>query len=257
MAGEDDTDGFSQEELDALDQEDAGEEVDDPEGDEADEDAAGLDAGDEESEEGGQDQARQAQGQDGPVKGRASGRIARLSKELKESRAEAAQIRRDYEARLAALEGGSRQQQQLDPRLEADRLAAMTPEERVEERLQRTEERHQQELMRMQFQQADRDDKAEYKRRATTDKRAARYEQDVETLLGQLRQTGMNPKRETIYFYLLGQKVANAKPAKRAQQAAGEERLRRQQTRPANAGSDTTGKRGGKTLAQRLEGVPL
>ena len=253
MAGEDD-DALTQEEIDALDggEDDETEgEGEGEEGDGEDEDASRLDADGEEGEEGKGDRSKGGKGE--KVLGRGAKRFQTLRNELKDARAEAKRDREEFERRLAGIQGGG-QQQQVDPRLEAERLAAMTPEERMQHQLQQSTQTHQMEMMRMRYEMADREDRNEFRQRFLTDPRAKKYADDVERALGQARQAGMNPKREMLYYYLLGQKVANAKGVKGRQQSEGAGRLRRATTRPSSSGSDTPARRGGKTLEQRLEG---
>lgn len=248
MAGEDD-DAFTQEEIDALDET--------PEGAEIDEDATGLDDEEGEGEEGDEDRPRQRE-TSGQVSGqptRAKGRIGRLKAALDEVNAQRAKDREDFQRQIAELRQ-AQGQPRVDPELEAARIAAMSPEERIEYRAAQSEQRHAQEMQLLKFQMADNADAQAFRTRCATDARAAKYAADVDKMLGAARQAGMNPTREIIYYVLLGQKVANAKTAPKQRQQ-GEERLRRQTTRTTRSGSDTSGTRGGRSLEQRLDGVQI
>ncbi len=107
-------------------------------------------------------------------------------------------------------------------------------------------------MQRLRFEQADRDDRSEFRSRAATDPRSKKYEADVEKLLQEVRtRNGWNPKREVLYYYLLGQKVANAKGKVGAQRQQGQQNLRRERTVPARGGSDVPARaRGGKSFEE-------
>ena len=250
-----DEETLSQEEINAIEGQDASEEVDDEERDGGAEDSAEHP---DDEEEGGEVAADPGEAAAGRVLSRGERRFQRIRNELKEARAEAQRTRAELEGRITQLQQGFQQPQpQMDPRWEAERLASLSPEERMQEQLTRATEQHKYELARMRYEQADLNDQTEFKQRGTSDKRVSRYAQEVEQTLAGLRQQGMNPKRETIYFYLLGRKIAQAQGQPARQQKEGQERLRRATTRPTNAGGDVPARRGGKTLEQRLDGVLL
>lgn len=257
MADEED---FSQEELDALEGEDGteGEGQDDqlgPEGDEGSEQHS--DEGEGESQ-GEVTRQTQTEGRDGGGREtRGNARLRRLKERTEKAEREAAETRRQ----LDAITAQQRQQQyQEDPRLEAERLSAMSETEQLRYHLDKSNRLNEQRLNAMALHTADQNDRNAFRMRAQTDKRAAKYEPEVEQNLALARQNGMNPSRETIYFYLLGRKVADARAklgggAPRKEAAA---RVQRQATRPGNSSGDAGGRpRTGKTLEDRLDGQPI
>jgi hypothetical protein len=181
-------------------------------------------------------------------------RFQRLANEAREAREEAARTRRDFDELSRRV--SQQPQQQYDPRQEQEYLASLSTDQRVDYMLQRANQTHQQQLAQMQIAMADTNDKNEYTARCSTDKRAARYKDEVERTLQQLRQQGMNPRRETIFYYLVGQKVANGKPSA-AQAQGATERRRRQETQGGSPRSDAgqPRSRAGRTLEERLDGV--
>ena len=246
MPGEDEDLDFEEEDLGENQSEEAGTDSAEKPGVERDgkpQDAAGYDAD------------AQADGEASAASqevSRGERRFQRLANEARQAREEAARTR----AELDRLNQRFSQPQQPDPRAEQEYLSTLTTDERVNYLLHKSSQTHQSQMVQMQIAMADQNDRSEYATRCTTDKRAERYKDDVERTLGQLRSQGMNPKRETIYFYLLGQKVANGKPsAKQAEQL--DVRRRRQTTQPGRAGSDAGAPRGrrGSTLEDRLADV--
>lgn len=246
MAGEDDFEDIEENENEGS-QED--------EGHEGDEDAAGQDAGEgegtrrpgEEDADGSQQEVR---------RNRASDSVREAKRAAKEAREQLATKERELSDLRAAQ---VRTQHSPDPAVEAARLELMTPEERIEYRLQQSEARHAQELRALRWETAEREDKARFERFQQDNPRAKRYVEDVEKLLDQARRGGTNLPRETVFYYLLGKKVAeNTKNKGATTRQAGRENVRREQTRPsAGRGDVGTGARKGKSLEERLANVEV
>ena len=147
--------------------------------------------------------------------------------------------------------------QQESPEQVAQRLALMTPEERLEYKLDQAERRNQQTMQSMQFQMQDSGDKSAFVALCASDPVAARYKDRVEAKLTELRSQGQNVNREALLTFLVGQDVrTRGGAAKNKQQKDGQRRTERQSVRPGNSRGDSQpNKRGEKTLEERLENV--
>lgn len=168
--------------------------------------------------------------------GRLSKRLARLRSEAQEAKEYAQRVGRELQELRDSRQA---QQNYIDPRIEAERRAAMTPEERSQEDLRISEQRHQADMERLRLQMIDTADRQKFETRAATDPRAKKYAADVEKLLGDVRrQLGWNPTRETLYAYMIGMKVLNMQPKKQRQQ--GQDNIRRQKTVVAKTKSDVS-----------------
>ena len=181
-------------------------------------------------------------------------RFQRLANESKEAKAEAAELRRE----LQEFKAQQRQTaQQESPEQVAQRLALMTPEERLEYKLDQAERRNQQTMQSMQFQMQDSGDKSAFVALCASDPVAARYKDRVEAKLTELRSQGQNVNREALLTFLVGQDVrTRGGAAKNKQQKDGQRRTERQSVRPGNSRGDSQpNKRGEKTLEERLENV--
>lgn len=166
---------------------------------------------------------------------------------------------------LARLRGGQQQpaqqpRQQEDPRAEAERLSRMTPEQRIQHFAAVAEERITRATAIGEFQAADNQDRATFAARVVSDPRAAKYANEVEARLLQLRKQGANASREDVLKYIIGERVMANAPKVRQQQKAAAETVRRQTTTPERPKGDTGGKprQGEKAArAKRLEGMRI
>ena len=220
-------------------------------GDEQEQDEAGDDG--EDAPEGDGSEEEIAAAEEKPRRGET--RFQKLANETKEARREAAELRQrlqDFEARQrpAAPQGES-------PEQEAQRLALMTSEERMEYRFQKAERTNQQTMAAMAFNLQDTGDKSTFNALCASDPVAAKYKDRVESELTRIRGLGQNVNREALLDYLIGKDVRSKRaPAAEKQRKAGERNIQRQQARPANARGDSApAKRGEKSLEERLEGV--
>ena len=185
---------------------------------------------------------------------RGESRFQRLANTAKEAREEAATARRE----LQEFKASQRQAvQQETPEQEAQRLALMTPEERLEFKLDKSERRNQQNMQAMAFQMQDGTDKSAFTALCTSDQTAARYRDRVEAKLAEIRSQGQNVNREALLDFLVGQDVRKKGGAARDRQAKdGERRIQRQKVAPGNnRGDSAPAKRGEKTLEERLSDV--
>lgn len=152
------------------------------------------------------------------------------------------------------------QQVQEDPQAEARRLAAMTPEQRVDYKLARAEEQAARNSAVMQFQMQDQADRVAYQAKASVNPRYAKYADEVERTLDQLRRVNhQNATREQVLTFLLGQRVlANAgKPAAKQRKEA-EAGVKRQTTTPSRGKGDVSGGQrasNGSALKKRLANI--
>lgn len=183
-------------------------------------------------------------------------RFQRLANEAKAAREEAAATRRELDEFRRSQQNG-RQQQETEEQ-EQRRLALMTPEERIEYRLEKAERRHQSQVQMLSFQNDDRADKMEFAAQAAANPVYARHKDEVERRLGELRAKGQNVSREALLKYIVGEKaLAGAGNKKPAQQAA--KRVAAERVAPGSSKGDTASSRGRgePSLAKRLENVPI
>lgn len=171
---------------------------------------------------------------------------ARLTRELDN-------FRRNPPAPLAPVE---------TPAQRAERLALLSPEERMEERVSEALRVHDQRSQQLTSQLMDQSDRASFDARTAANPLFKKIATDVERELAALRARGENLPRETIATYLIGQRVlaqqGKAKPG--AQQ-----RRRAQEARPVNGRGDVSGDRrerrsGGDSAAdieRRFGDVPI
>jgi len=241
---------------------------DDQEPEDLQDDALVKDEADEQSESDITDASAQQRGsrepdqQDQPLEqqarpSRGERRFQTLSNELQEQRRQNEALNRRIDALLAG--GGQRQSQGETPEARAQRLALLTPEERITIELNDAKQGFARDLQSLRMATLDGNDRAAYQAKATVDPLYKKWSDQVEAELGTLRQQGMNVERERLMYYLIGKAAVEGRQQRggRERQQA-EQRVRRQQTRPANSGSDVQAtRRRGDNLERRLEDVQL
>jgi len=204
-------------------------------------------------------QDRQEPGEQRQQPTRGEQRQQRLANELREARQREADLNRRLDLALAAR--SPQPQQGESPEARAQRLALLTPEERITAELQEARREFSGELQRMRFSNQDGTDRAAFQAKATVDPLYKKWEPKVEAELTQLRQQGMNVERERLMYYLIGKAAVEARGAsKGTQRAAGQQRVRQQTTRPGNSGSDVAAQRRpdrSNSLERRLENQSL
>lgn len=176
-----------------------------------------------------------------------SERAANLDKELAVERAR----REMLERQMAPKE---------DPREEEERMAMLTPEERMSYSLTKAEKKFEHQVMLMRFESADKQDLADYKMKAAQDPRYGKYADKVEQRLQELRKTGQNVSRELLLRFEIGEAVLNSKAKTAAQVTKAKENVDRQKAAPVAAKGDQ--KSGAKpsdrdALRKRLETVSI
>lgn len=187
-------------------------------------------------------------------------RIQAVRKEAREATAKTQRLEEEL-IRLRAER--QNQQPQLSPEDEAaqerERLAIMTPDERTEYRLAKSERNNARQIQQMRIEQQDALDQAQYQTRAASDPRFKRYEPEVNKRLRELRAQGQNVTREALLKFILGEKLLERDAAAGAKQkAAAGKRVQRQAAPRMNGRTDVATTRGrDSSLEKRLTGVQL
>lgn len=185
---------------------------------------------------------------------RAETRVAKLARET-------AALRRELEeARRTPAQPQERRasQAELDA-AERELLVGMTPEERLDYKIEKNARIGQQQLQAIAFQGADATDKMAFASKVAGNRLYARVADKVEAELQKMRDRGQNTDRETIARYLIGVAVtakAGATTPKAQRKAANNRQ--REAGRPGGNRSDHRGSGGRLTEAQarakRLDG---
>jgi hypothetical protein len=183
---------------------------------------------------------------------RGESRFQRLSNDLQEQRRRNDELNRRLDTVLA---GQPRQPQGESPEQRAQRMALLTPEERITETLRESEVRHAREMQGLQFAVLDGNDKAAFEAKATVDPLFAKWKPRVETELATLRQQGQNVDREKLMYFLIGKNAVEGRKEVGKQRQQAQSRVNGQRTRPSNSGSDTAPNRRDRntSLERRLE----
>jgi hypothetical protein len=200
-----------------------------------DDDAAG--GADENDDDGGEPEPEDASGSQEPTPprqpaSRAGRTVAALRADRRQQAEELAALRRE----MAELRQ-TRQQVQPpeDPRLEQERLSLMSPEERMEYRLDRSLKAHQQQTSAMVFNMQTQQDKAAWDARSSGDKLRSKLSADVEREYQACIARGQYLPRENIYIYLVGQRFLSNRGKGDGKAAR---RVERERVRPANGRGD-------------------
>ena len=222
--------------------------VDESETDDQDEDADVEASGEDDDEGGEQPPARQPRGD------RQMGALRAQNRQLAD---EQARLTRQ----LDELRRNPPQQQVVEtPQQRADRLALMSPEDRIQATVDEALQHHQQQTAQLQNQLMDQSDSAAFQSQTAINPLLKKLAPEVERRLADLRSRGQNLSRAVVATYLIGERVlaqqGKAKPA--AQQ-----RRRQQNARPVNAGGDVQGRRARQTgntaadIEARFGDVPI
>jgi hypothetical protein len=197
---------------------------------------------------------------------RAERRIQTLLKRDKEREGELKQLRDAVIARpqQPAPQVDPARQAQLD-REELERVAQMPYEEQARYWNNKTEQKLQQQMLRGNLETRDMLDRIQFQQTMREKRLPARYADEVESLLSQARQNGMNPSREWLLKAAIGNEILTKKDRETdRQRRSGQRRIASQTTRPG-AGTRSTaagagGRRGQGTAADDealLRGVTL
>lgn len=189
---------------------------------------------------------------------RAQRRIIRQQERIKELEAE----NRRYQDHVLQRQQQPPAQTQPDPgrqalldQQERERVALLPLEEQGQYWARKSEERTQQALLRQGLETRDMLDRIQFDNILRDRKLPARYREQVESLLGQARQNGMNPTREWLLNAVVGQEVLSRKDkdVTRQRQAA-QGRIANQTVRAGGASRSTaapaSNRRGGNQAAE-------
>lgn len=183
-------------------------------------------------------------------------RFAVLTEQVRQRDRELAELRGRMDAFLQQRD----QPRGETPEQRAQRLATLTPEERITETLNVAQYQFQQQLSALQLQTADQTDRASFEAKCAVDKVRAKYRDAVEDELAKARREGKTAPRDVVYYYLLGKAVDERRggPENRQQRRAAARRVERQEVRPRGTRSDTQAERRQSTsLERRLENQPI
>lgn len=170
-------------------------------------------------------------------------RLSQSTKEAGERAANAEKRAQELEARLARLERPAPPQER---ELSREELALMTPDELYDYKNGRAMKAIDQRIGAIQFQAAEAADRSEFQMIISGNPVAARFAQQVEAKLVEMRAQGVNAPRANVLKFLMGEAVfARASSAKPKAAAAGQKRIAQQTVRPGNGQrSDTASNRG-------------
>ena len=200
--------------------------------------------------------AQRSEQQQQPSRGES--RHQRLANELREARQREADLNRRLDTLIA---GQTRPPAGETPEAHANRLALMTPEERIHAELQDAKQGFAREMHQLRMVSEDGTDRAAFQAKATVDPLYKKWETRVEAERIRLaRENNQLVPRQHIFYWLLGKTMDEGRQAsKPGQRAEAQRRVQRQQTRPSNSGSDVAAQRRdrGNSLERRLENQSL
>jgi hypothetical protein len=184
-------------------------------------------------------------------------RFSALTEQIRQRDRELAELRGRMDAFLS-----ERQQQQTreSPEQRAQRLALLTPEDRIAETLREDRAAFQHQMGHMQLQMADQTDKASFEAKCAVDKVRAKYRDAVEEELTKARREGKSAPRDVVYYYLLGKAVDERRsgPESRQQRRAAARRVAREEVRPRGSRGDVPAeRRQTQNLERRLENMSI
>lgn len=233
-------------------------EIDESEEESSDEgDEEGHEEGREVGDEEGSETESVRQGQEGREdrvlsKGRGNAHFSKLRSENRALKESQESIRRELDAVRAEQQ---RRQQQPDPAQERMRYEAMSEVERLQYDFNRGrhEDRQQRHALEARLWAAS--DKTEFHTLCSTNEKAAKRADWVEKEFQDRFRTGKAVERQILLRWKIGDDVLKSRSlSKRA--ASGRKNIDRQRTKPMSGRGDTGGeRRGGKSAAERLEGV--
>lgn len=263
MAGERDPDEDENPELEGEDgQEGADEGTDLDEGEDPDE-LEGSGSGDGEGAEDGLDDSDgEGPEEPEPKPTRGQSRHQRLANELREERTR----REESDRRLAELEQRlntrqpSASEQAAEAAAERERIAAMTPEEIVDYKVNKALGGIEHRMRAQQFGMLDAQDKTRFDAKVASHPTYAKYAKRVEDKLVEARRhsPGVMLEREVILKMLIGDDALKARPkALQRQREKAQQTVRRETASvrrlPPGRGNAGGARQGGKSVVQRLE----
>lgn len=180
-----------------------------------------------------------------------SDRFAALEARL----AEAERVAQAAQERLAARENAAPAE---TPEQEAAKLALMTPEQIIDYKVDKALGRFAQNSQRSQLATANAVDKTSFDTMIMGNPTFRKLAPEVERRHAEMVRKGEYPTREAVLKFVLGERAMKMAQESGKQNNERTQRVERQTTRPASPGGDVrVERRGGKTLEQRLENIPL
>lgn len=238
--------------LDLGDLQDAGNEPE-PEGDEAKgPEPEGDQDGDDGADNDGADDGQQRQ------QSRGQRQYAALREERRRLAEENAALTRQI-SEIRRAPPVQQQQPTESAQQRADRLALMSPEDRMREEVNETLARHQQRTDQVAAHLLDQSDRNSYENLALQNPLARKLAADVERELAGIRARGQDLPRQVVFIHLLGQRafaqLQKAKPGR-------EQRREQQKAPPTNGRGDLPGRRERKettlqSMERRLDNVQI
>jgi hypothetical protein len=181
--------------------------------------------------------------------GRGEARFQKLANAAKEATERAAKVEREFQEFKAEQSRQRATVEKKEPT--ADEMALWSTEQVIDYKLQKATGVFTQNLQQLQWNTQEANDKAAFERLQLSDPRAKKYAGEVETRLAGIRKQGQNVDRESLFKFVLGEKVYNnGGKAAVKQKKEGAEQIRRQKTNPPGGGSDV---RGGRTQDSEAE----
>ena len=209
-------------------------------------DAAEQDEGQTDGEKAG-DEEVDAQPEGKPSRG--ASRFQKLANEAREAREHAARVERELQEFKAEQSRRAAVVEKKEPT--AEEMALWSTEQIIDYKLQKATGQYGQQLAQMQWNTQEANDKAAFERLQLSDPRAKKYAAEVEARLASIRKQNQNVDRESLFKFILGEKVyQNGSKAAAKQKKQGEAEIRRQKTNPPSGQSDV---RGGRTQDSEAE----
>ena len=197
--------------------------------DDSDVSAKRSDAGDDEGAPSSRDTAQPEAQQ------RTGNRYQRLANENREYRERLDRLERE---RQNEREQWQRQQQQLNEAQERDRLALMTPDEKIQYYIQQDRQQNNARFNQLQMQTAMQLDKSSYDAKAAVNPVYRRMADQVEAMFQEQLRKNQPTDRETILFHLIGKRAVNGAENSRPRQQA-RRRVENQRVAPTSGKGDT------------------
>lgn len=185
--------------------------------------------------------------------GRAQRRVETATRIAAEAKREADALRREM-AEIRAQTQGRQTAEQAE--LERQRVALMSPDEKLEHYRQQDRQELDRRFGQLQMQQQDAADRSSFEAKCARNPALQAVAEDVEAQLAEARRAGSNLPRETIATYLIGKRaLERANRAKPKQQRAGAERVARETVRAPSGGGNNVraGTARGSEAAQRAK----
>lgn len=193
---------------------------------------------------------------------RGQSRHQRLANETKAEREKAERAVAEKARLEAELEFMKRQQREIEiqnqRRVDQERLANMSPEDRMAYEAQMRDNYWQNEIQALKFQMQDNQDRSVFAAKATIDENYAKYQDQVEKLHADYASKGLHYQREDILKHLIGDELLkNRRVLQNKKKEVAAKRVAAVSTKPTTAKSDGQIQRRGKSLEQILDGVEI